>query len=149
MDIALSEARAALVHSDVPVGAVVVLGDRVLAARHNEREHLNDPTAHAEVLALRDAAGGRGVVAPRRLHAGGHPRAVRDVRRRAASTRGSAASCSAPPTSRPAARVALQRVRRSPAQPQSRRSPTGVRGASAATLLDRVLRQPAVAKAPC
>ena len=56
MDIALTEARAALVHNDVPVGAVVVLGDRVLAARHNEREHLNDPTAHAEVLALRAAA---------------------------------------------------------------------------------------------
>ncbi len=56
MDIALTEARAALVHNDVPVGAVVVLGDRVLAARHNEREHLNDPTAHAEVLALRDAS---------------------------------------------------------------------------------------------
>ena len=33
-----------------------MLGDRVLAARHNEREHLNDPTAHAEVLAFRDAA---------------------------------------------------------------------------------------------
>ena len=56
MNVALSEARAALAHNDVPVGAVVVLGDRVLAARHNEREHLNDPTAHAELLALRDAA---------------------------------------------------------------------------------------------
>ena len=56
MGIALTEARAALAHNDVPVGAVVVLGDRVLAARHNEREHLNDPTAHAEVLALRDAS---------------------------------------------------------------------------------------------
>ena len=56
MNIALTEARAALAHNDVPVGAVVVLGDRVLAARHNEREHLNDPTAHAEVLALRDAS---------------------------------------------------------------------------------------------
>jgi tRNA(adenine34) deaminase len=56
MAIALTEARAALAHNDVPVGAVVVLGDRILAARHNEREHLNDPTAHAEVLALRDAS---------------------------------------------------------------------------------------------
>jgi tRNA(adenine34) deaminase len=60
MDIALTEARAALAHNDVPVGAVVVLGDRVLAARHNEREHLNDPTAHAEVLALRDASAAMG-----------------------------------------------------------------------------------------
>ncbi len=60
MDIALTEARAALAHNDVPVGAVVVLGDRVLAARHNEREQLNDPTAHAEVLALRDASAAMG-----------------------------------------------------------------------------------------
>ncbi|MEP6660723.1 MAG: nucleoside deaminase [Acidimicrobiales bacterium] len=60
MDIALAEARAALAHNDVPVGAVVVLGDRVLAARHNEREQLNDPTAHAEVLALRDASAAMG-----------------------------------------------------------------------------------------
>lgn len=43
-------------HDDVPVGAVVVHGDRVIAARHNERELTGDPTAHAEVLAMRDAA---------------------------------------------------------------------------------------------
>jgi tRNA(adenine34) deaminase len=62
MGIALDEARAALDHGDVPVGAVVVdlaTGD-VLARRHNEREQLADPTAHAEVLALRDAAAARG-----------------------------------------------------------------------------------------
>jgi tRNA(adenine34) deaminase len=53
---ALDEARAALEHGDVPVGAVVVVGDEVIAARHNERESTNDPTAHAELLALRDAA---------------------------------------------------------------------------------------------
>jgi len=53
---ALDEARAALHHNDVPVGAVVVHGTQVVAARHNEREHTGDPTAHAEVLALRDAA---------------------------------------------------------------------------------------------
>ena len=56
MRIALEEARAALAHGDVPVGAVVVRGDTVIARRHNERELTNDPTAHAEVLALRDAA---------------------------------------------------------------------------------------------
>jgi tRNA(adenine34) deaminase len=56
MQIALDEAGAALAHGDVPVGAVVVLGDRILARRHNEREASQDPTAHAEVLALRDAA---------------------------------------------------------------------------------------------
>lgn len=56
MEIALSEARAALTHGDVPVGAVVVKDGEVIARRHNERELTNDPTAHAEVLALRDAS---------------------------------------------------------------------------------------------
>jgi len=56
MRAALEEARAALGHGDVPVGAVVVRDGEVIAARHNEREVANDPTAHAEVLALRDAA---------------------------------------------------------------------------------------------
>jgi tRNA(adenine34) deaminase len=53
---ALDEARAALTHDDVPIGAVVVRDGSVIAARHNEREAAKDPTAHAEVLALRDAA---------------------------------------------------------------------------------------------
>ena len=56
MRAALAEASAALDHDDVPVGAVVVREGVVIAARHNERELLGDPTAHAEVLALRDAA---------------------------------------------------------------------------------------------
>jgi len=60
MRIALEEARAALAHGDVPVGAVVLRGDEVIARRHNERELTNDPTAHAEVLALRDAAAALG-----------------------------------------------------------------------------------------
>jgi tRNA(adenine34) deaminase len=54
---ALAEAALAPSHGDVPVGAVVVVGDRVVARRHNERERTGDPTAHAEILALRDAAG--------------------------------------------------------------------------------------------
>src|SRR6056297_3469564 len=53
---ALAEARAALAHHDVPVGAVVVLLGEVIASRHNERELTNDPVAHAEILAMRDAA---------------------------------------------------------------------------------------------
>jgi tRNA(adenine34) deaminase len=53
---ALDEARRAEAHGDVPVGAVVVRDGHVIAARHNERELTGDPTAHAEVLALRDAA---------------------------------------------------------------------------------------------
>ena len=57
MAIALEEANAALAHDDVPIGAVIAVGDRILARRHNERELTGDPTAHAEVLALRDAAG--------------------------------------------------------------------------------------------
>jgi tRNA(adenine34) deaminase len=56
MQLAIEQARLAIAHGDVPIGAVVVRGDEVLAARHNERELTSDPTAHAEVLALRDAA---------------------------------------------------------------------------------------------
>ena len=56
MDLALAEAAAALAHDDVPIGAVIVRDGEVIAARHNERELTGDPTAHAEVLAIRDAA---------------------------------------------------------------------------------------------
>lgn len=56
MQVALDEARAATAHDDVPIGAVVVRDGVVIARRHNEREVSGDPTAHAEVLALRDAA---------------------------------------------------------------------------------------------
>jgi tRNA(adenine34) deaminase len=56
MTIALAEAQAALEHGDVPVGAVILVEGVVVARRHNEREAVGDPTAHAEVLALRDAA---------------------------------------------------------------------------------------------
>jgi tRNA(adenine34) deaminase len=56
MAIALDEASDALAHDDVPVGAVILLDGRVLSRRHNERERAGDPTAHAELLALRDAA---------------------------------------------------------------------------------------------
>ena len=56
MTLALEEARLALDHDDVPVGAVVLRDGHVLARRHNERELLADPTAHAELLAMRDAA---------------------------------------------------------------------------------------------
>ena len=60
MRLALEEAAAAPRHGDVPVGAVVLAGGEVIARRHNERELRGDPTAHAEVLALRDAAAARG-----------------------------------------------------------------------------------------
>ena len=53
---AIAEARLAPAHGDVPIGAVVVAGGEIVARRHNERERLGDPTAHAEILALRDAA---------------------------------------------------------------------------------------------
>ena len=56
MRAALDEARAALVHGDIPVGAVVVRAGRVVGRGHNRRQVDGDPTAHAEVVALRDAA---------------------------------------------------------------------------------------------
>jgi tRNA(adenine34) deaminase len=56
MGIAIEQARAAPDHDDVPIGAVVTRGDEVLAAACNERELRGDPTAHAEILALRSAS---------------------------------------------------------------------------------------------
>ena len=56
MALALAQARAAARKGEVPVGAVALIGGIVVAARHNEREGAADPTAHAEILALRDAA---------------------------------------------------------------------------------------------
>lgn len=56
MVLALAEAEAAVAHGDVPVGAVALLDGRVVARRHNERELRGDPLAHAELLALADAA---------------------------------------------------------------------------------------------
>ncbi len=56
MRLALREAEWALEHDDVPVGAVVVHDGEVVGAGHNERELRSDPTAHAEVIALREAA---------------------------------------------------------------------------------------------
>jgi tRNA(adenine34) deaminase len=56
MRLALREAEAAAAHDDVPVGAVLARGGEPLAAAGNERELRGDPTAHAEVLAIREAA---------------------------------------------------------------------------------------------
>ncbi len=60
MRIALAEAEAALGESEVPVGAVIVQHDRVIASAHNQREQLRDPTAHAEMIAITQAAGALG-----------------------------------------------------------------------------------------
>jgi tRNA(adenine34) deaminase len=56
MRLALREAERALEHEDVPIGAVLVRGGEVVATAHNERELRQDPTAHAEIIALREAA---------------------------------------------------------------------------------------------
>ena len=56
MRLALEEARAAAAGGDVPVGAVIVRGDEILARQGNAREREQDPTAHAEILALRQAS---------------------------------------------------------------------------------------------
>ena len=56
MRLALREAERATEHDDVPIGCVVVHGGEVIAAARNERELRGDPTAHAEILALREAA---------------------------------------------------------------------------------------------
>ena len=56
MALALEEAALATAHGDVPVGALALVDGAVIARRHNEREVRNDPMAHAELLALADAA---------------------------------------------------------------------------------------------
>src|SRR5215210_468670 len=60
MRLALAEAEGALAHDDVPVGAVLVRGGEVVGAGHNERELRQDPSAHAEMLALQEGAGALG-----------------------------------------------------------------------------------------
>ena len=59
MRLALEEARAAMAEDETPVGAVIVFADRVIAAAHNQREQLRDPTAHAEMIAITQAAEAR------------------------------------------------------------------------------------------
>jgi tRNA(adenine34) deaminase len=60
MQEALAEARRAAAHDDVPIGAVLVHDDQVIGRGHNRREVDQDPTAHAELLALREGAAERG-----------------------------------------------------------------------------------------
>jgi len=56
MRAALAAAAQAAERGEVPVGAVVVIGEKIVATAHNERETGSDPTAHAEIVALRRAA---------------------------------------------------------------------------------------------
>ena len=56
MELALSEARMALAEGEVPVGAVVLAGERIVSKAHNSREARADPLAHAEMLAIGEAA---------------------------------------------------------------------------------------------
>lgn len=56
MQLAYREAEAALAEDEVPIGAVIVRNGRVIAAAHNQRAQLHDPTAHAEMIAITQAA---------------------------------------------------------------------------------------------
>ena len=56
MRTAIAEAKLSLEHNDVPIGALVIFNGEIISSRHNERELQKDPTAHAEVLAIRDVA---------------------------------------------------------------------------------------------
>src|SRR5215471_2131057 len=60
MRIALAEAEAAFAEDEVPVGAMIVHEGHVIASAHNQREQLRDPTAHAEMVAITQAAGALG-----------------------------------------------------------------------------------------
>lgn len=56
MEQALCEAEQALAEDEVPIGCIIVRGESVIAAAHNQREQLHDPTAHAEMIAITQAA---------------------------------------------------------------------------------------------
>src|SRR6056297_371575 len=56
MKLALKEAEKALKKEEVPIGAVIVCKEKVVGRGHNLKEHTNDPTAHAEIIAIREAA---------------------------------------------------------------------------------------------
>ena len=56
MELAIKEALSAKNAGEVPIGAVIEIGGQIVASRHNERETTSDPTAHAEILTIRDAA---------------------------------------------------------------------------------------------
>lgn len=60
MQLALAEAHTALEHADVPVGAVIVHDGLIIGRAHNQRELLNDPTAHAEIIAITQASAALG-----------------------------------------------------------------------------------------
>jgi tRNA(adenine34) deaminase len=60
MNMALEQARVAFSSDEVPVGAVIVRHEKIIAAAHNQREMLKDPTAHAEMIAITQAAEGLG-----------------------------------------------------------------------------------------
>lgn len=60
MEAALEEARIGMREGEIPVGAVLVKDGRILARAHNRREALHDPTAHAEMLCMREAAAALG-----------------------------------------------------------------------------------------
>ncbi len=59
MRIALEEAKKAFEEGEVPVGAVLVMENRIIAKTHNTRENSKDPTGHAEIIALRHASRGK------------------------------------------------------------------------------------------
>ena len=119
---------------DVPIGAVVVLDGAVVARAGNERERRNDPTAHAEVLALRAAADGARHLAARRSHTGRHARALPHVRRCAADGAGRSGRVRRRQRRGGRLRHALQPLRRPAPQPRGgghpRRGGRGRFGAS-------------------
>ena len=103
---AIAQAHRAEGHGDVPIGAVIARDGEVLAKAANERELRRDPTAHAEVLAIRAVAevlGGWRLAGDDALY---NPRALRDVRRRDRAGPDPHAWSSARRTRRPGRRAA-------------------------------------------
>ena len=144
MGLAMEQARLASEHGDVPIGAVILdAAGSVVAAAGNERELRGDPTAHAEIVAIREAARRLKAVAADRSHPGGDARAVHDVRRARWCWPGSPGWSSARTTPRRGAVASLFDVVRDARLNHRVDVRGGIREAECGDLLQEVLRRAA------
>ena len=142
---ALALARAAGARGEVPVGAIVVATARSSAAAAMRRSPRSDPTAHAEIAALREAAA-RSATTGFPAAAVRDDRAVRDVRRRDTARAHRAARLRRARPEDGRVRLGDRRLRRAAAQPPRDASPAALRADECGALLTRFLRRAAPAR---
>ena len=133
---ALAEAQLALSRGERPIAAVAVVDEAMVARAHDRVQETNDPTAHAVIVALREAARKLGSDAARRRHDLRHPRALRDVRRGAARERRRGPRVRAPERPRRRGRDVIQLAQHD-ALPRRIKVVSGIRRDEAAGALRR------------